>query len=247
MPELVPLQPRVGPRPLVWVALILLVVPLSTSAPAAASFPSLPPAEYIGFLSNLTVPVGVPGGSVPLTGTLHNPLTGPLVLVNLTFQFYAFNGFPGNDTSSIPSSDAPTFAAPTGPGPVDWVDQPSFASGASQPIALTINIPAGASTGDYVIRCGLQFAFNNSTYLLESRGYFTYSEWTNATVAPGGGSTLNVSRLGVSGVLPETALSVQDSPIPWVLYGLLGGAIVLAVVGGYYAARRGPGSRSGAR
>ncbi|HYK93095.1 MAG TPA: NEW3 domain-containing protein [Thermoplasmata archaeon] len=220
---------------------------MATPSPAAASFPVLPPGQFIEFLTGLDLPVTSPGSSVSLTGSLANPLSGPLTSVNVSFQFYAFNGFPGNDTGPMPAGSAPTFVAPTGPGAVDWVDAPSLSPGESVPIQLSIDVPSGASPGDYAVRTALDFVLNGTTYLLESRGYFSYSEWTNATVSPGGGSTLNVSRLGVSGVLPETALSVQTNPIPIALYVLLGGALALAAVGGYYASRRGPGSRSGAR
>ena len=239
---------RAYPTVVVLAAFLLsALVPGTLAAPVAAGVPPLPSAVYTAFLTELAVPVAAPGSTVTLQGLLSNPLSDPINAVNLTFQLYEFNGYPGNGTGPLPSAGNPTFVSPHASGSVEWFDEVALAPGASVSVAATIAVPSGAAAGDYAVRTGLEFASNGTTYLLESRGYFSYAEWTNATTLPGGGSTLNVSRLGVSGILPETAISVQSSPFPIVLAALLGGALVLAGAGAYYAVRRGPGSRSGAR
>ncbi|HZY92299.1 MAG TPA: hypothetical protein VFG07_05960 [Thermoplasmata archaeon] len=241
--------PRRARRATVVLGCVLVALSLSYPGPTAqAVFPPLPEGEFIAFVTNLTLPVVAPGGSAILTGFLANPTAAPISSVNLTLQFYAFNGYPGNDTGAIPSAGAPAFVLSRGSSEVDWFDLPVLEPSASVPLSAPVSVPASALPGAYAIRTGLEFAENNTTFLLESRGYFNYSTWTSATTGQGGGPTINLTRLGVSGVLPETALSVQaNSTLPYVLDGLLGGAVVLAAVGGYYAARRGPKSRSGAR
>jgi hypothetical protein len=123
----------------------------------------------------------------------------------------------------------------------------SLAPGARVAIAVAVVVPSSAPLGDYAIRTGLDFGVNGSAYLLESRGYFSYDTWSNATAGAGGSPTLNLTRLGVSGVLPETALAVESTTMPWVLGGLVAGALLLAGAGAFYAVRRGPRSSSGAR
>ncbi len=230
------------------VAFLLLASLLFTPAPAGASgVPALPSTEYTRFLGNLSVPATSPGATVALEGMISNPLADAISAVNLTLELYAFNAYPGNATQPIPAGSAPTFEGPRGPGLLDWFDYPTLSPGSTQTISATIIVPADAATGDYAVRTGLTFTENNSTYLLESRGHFSYAAWTNATSAGGGNSTLNLSRLGVSGILPETAVFVQSNPFPWVLAALLGGALLLGAAGGYYAVSRGRGSTSGAR
>ena len=111
-------------------------------------------------------------------------------------------------------------------------------------VAITFEAPPGTPAGTFDLRCSVSFTEAGNAYLLESRGYFSNSAWASATEGPNGTSTLNVSRLGVSGIVPESAALVRPSPVaPW-LYGILGASFVLAGVGGYLAWRRGPGSRS---
>ncbi len=213
----------------------------------AAAVPPLPASEYTHFLSNLSVPVTAPGSTVVLSGTLTNALSVNVSSVSLTFEFYAFNAFPGNATGPLPASGAPAFATGSGSASTTSLTFAGLTPNETVPVSASVEVPSGAADGDYVVRAGLEFGVNGTAYLLESRGYFSYATWTNATATGGGNSTINLTRLGVSGILPETALLVRSNPYPWVLYGLLAGAVILAAVGGFYAVRRGPGSRSGAR
>lgn len=221
---------------------------LLSGVPARGGYPPLPPATYSRFLEDLAVPVATPGTTVTLTGTLVDPAGfGALVGVNLTLGLYGFNAYPGNATGPLPSDGAPSFADATSGSTVVTVDFGSLAPGGSGPIAEPIVVPSGSPVGAYAVRTQLSFSENGTPYLLESRGYFSYAAWTNATVGPNGTTTINLTRLGVSGILPETAVPVVSDPFPWLLAGLAIAAIVCAAAGGYYASRRGPGSRSGAK
>jgi len=238
---------RFGPTAVAIILTALVVAPAAL-APARAAFPPLTTAEYSAVLGALAVPSTAPGGSTTESGTLTNPLPGTLTDLNLTLQVYAFNGFPGNATGGINPATAPAFNAPTGAGLTDWFTVPSLAPGATYQFTATLVVPTAAPPGAYAVRSHLIFVENGSTYLLASRGYFAYDAWANASRTSSGAPTINLTALDVSGVLPETAVGVVANPFPWVVATLLGGAAILAVAGGYYAAvRPRPGSRSGAR
>jgi hypothetical protein len=238
------------PAALLVVAALLLIV--AAAPPAVGAPPSLPPATYIRFLSNLTMPTLAPGASGPVEFSVTDPLPLPLASVVLTLGVYAFNAYPGNATGPVPAGEAPQFTG-SGAATSDSVSIPigALPSGAvySSPgsVGLSVAAPPGAPQGTFAVRTSLTFTYNGSSYVLESRGFFSASAWANATSVPGTPSSLNASRLGVSGILPESAVLVRSNPFPVALAVVLGGAVVLAALGGYWAVRRRPGSRSGAK
>jgi hypothetical protein len=239
---------RRGAGPLLAAALVLLVVTL----PATVAGPAvLPPATYIRFLSGLSIPTLAPGSSELFQFTVTNPLPATMTSVVLSFGVYAFNAYPGNATGPVPAGEAPTFSG-TGapPSPTVSIAIGTLAVGGSYgspgSVGLAVAAPAGAPQGTYAVRTSLTFSSGGSPYVLESRGYFSAAAWANATSAPNAPSTLNASRLGVSGVIPESAVLVRSNPFPLALGVVLAGALVLAAVGGYWAVRRRPGPRSGA-
>ncbi|MCI4318165.1 MAG: hypothetical protein L3J96_06465, partial [Thermoplasmata archaeon] len=185
------------------------------------------------FVLNLSAPSLSPGTSGSFDGWVHDPLAVPLSAATLTFTIYAFEPFPGGAANT---------SVPLG-AHVQLVS----ASGSGSSVTLSFGtLQPGAPVGAYAVSLGLAFMANGSNYWMASRGHFSAAEWLNATSLPRGNSTLNLSRLGVSGVIPETAVQVQGSSVaPW-LYLLLGASLVLAAAGGFYAIRRGPKSRSGA-
>lgn len=228
----------------IGVALALVVC----GGPAQAGYAPLAPATYSRFLSDLAVPVASPGSTVTLTGSLTDPMDfGAMSAVNLTLDLYGFSSAPGNATGPIPSTGAPSFADATAGTTVVTLDLGAMAPGTAAAISEPVVVPTSAAAGAYAVRAQLSFVENGTPFLLESRGYFSYAAWTNATAGPMGTTTINLTRLGVSGVLPETAVPVVSDPFPWVLAVLAGAAVACAAAGGYYASRRGPGSRSGAK
>ncbi|MCI4336742.1 MAG: hypothetical protein L3K17_06060 [Thermoplasmata archaeon] len=231
-----------------WLVIAVVLLGTFSIAPVRAAYPTLPPGIYSQFLSGLAVPVVAPSASATLTGTLSDP--GPLNAIsaaNLTLEIYAFNAYPGNATQALSGGPAPSFADSLGPPTVLVLPFANLAAHTSTSLSESIVVPSGAAAGAYAVRTQLSFVENGTPYLLQSRGYFSYDSWTNATAGPNGTTILNVSRLGVSGVLPETAVLVVNNPYPWTLTVLIVGAIACAAAGGYFASRKGPGSSSGAR
>jgi hypothetical protein len=232
--------------------LVGLLVATSVVPGTHGSPPTLSVASWGKFLTGISLPTLAPGESGVVSFTLQDPLGVPMVGVLLTLGVYEFNAYPGNATGPVPTN-GPVFSG-TGIAAADAItisvgnltrNAPAYASPGA--VSVAVSVPSGAPEGTYAVRTSLAFLANGSAYLLESRGFFSTAQWENATAPPGAPSTLNVSRLGVSGVIPESGVLVRSNPFPVALAVVLGGALILAAVGGYWALRRGPRSRSGAR
>jgi len=240
---------RWGSRALV-ATLLSLVLVVSLPWPAGATgYPPLPLEFGRQLIGNLSAPSLAPGASGDVGFSVTDPLSSSIDSVTITLQVYAFNGFPGNATSSVPVSGAPILATATASGPAVNVSLGSLPHG--QVYRGSVNVLTSSSTpaGTFAVRTALTFtlASNGTAYRLESRGWFTDALWAAATELPNGSATLNLSELGVSGVTPETAVLVTTSDWDWVLGGVLVAAVVLAGAAAWVYFRRGPGSTSGAR
>lgn len=233
------------------IALALLLSPFVVGVPPGGNPPpSIPIADDGRFLVNLSAPVLSPGQSGPLGFLLADPLGGPMTEIVLTFTIYGFVPFPDGQAGPPPAGGGATLSGGLSNGSSSELTLASLSPGAStaSPGGATVRVeaPGGAPAGTYTIRSSLSFIENGSGYLLESRGFFSASLWRNATLLPNGTPTLNLSRLGVSGLLPETAAVVQAGSIAPTLEILVAAAALLAGAGGYLMLRRGPGSSSGA-
>jgi hypothetical protein len=220
---------------------------LNLPGAGAATYPTVPLGLDRWFVSNLTGAEVSPGGSGTISYTVGNPIANEtLNAVVLTLQVYAFNAFPGNATSTITVSAAPILVTSTSSGAAVNV---SFASiGPGHPVGGSVGVQSSASTpsGTFAVRTALRFEAGGSDYLFESRGWFTVGAWSAATVGPNGSVALNVSALGVSGVVPETSVLVSSSSLSIAIYVVLGIGLVLVGVSAWLYFRP-PKSSSGVR
>lgn len=247
--------PELRPARRTWavalaVALSGLLALAVTPGPAHADpYPPLPVEVGRQLVGNLSAPSLAPGTSGSLGFTVANPFAGAIQGVTLTLQVYAFNGFPGNATSLVPVASAPILTTATSSGPSANVSVSTLASGGVYRGSVGVATSASTPSGTYAVRTALSFTTvaNSTGYRLESRGWFDDATWRAATELPNGSVTLNLSKLGVSGVTPETAILVTSTDWAWVLGGVLAAAIVLAGAAAWVYFRRGPGSTSGAR
>ena len=201
------------------------------------------------FVGNLTGPTLAPGASGALTFSVSDPFPSPISSVLVTLDLYAFNGFPGNDSSAVPVAAAPVLTTPTSSGPYANLSLGTIASHGESEASVGVVTSASTPSGAFAVRVALAFSStaNGSAYRLESRGWFSDATWKAATELPNGSATLNLSVLGVSGVLPETTVYVASSAFDWILAGVLAAAFVLVGAGAWVYFRRGPGSTSGTR
>ena len=229
---------------LLWGVLVLLLLgPGVFPIAHAATPPPLPPATYGRFISSIDVPPVAPGASGTLSFLLSDPLNSSLTSVQVSVELYLFIPYPGNSTETLPS-DAPVFANGSASGPSASWSMASLGPQAAVPLSVPVQVPAPAASGAYPARISLTFLTNGSRFTLESRGFFSTSQWSAATRQNG---TINVTQLGVSGILPETAVGVWANSAPVLLDVILAASVALAAVGGFLAYRGAAASRSGAR
>jgi len=230
------------------VTVAALLAPTAAAAPRSlATYGPLPVLDGRQLLGNLSAPSLFAGSSGTVTFTVANPLAEPVVGAELELEVYAFNAFPGNATSTVPVAGAPILSAPSGSGAGVNLSVGTLAPGGIYRGSVGVETSGSTPSGTFAIRSSLAFTANATPYLLESRGWFTSAAWSAATELPNGSVTLNLSRLGVSGVLPETAVYVTSSGFDWALGALAAAGFVLVGAGAWVYFRRGPSSRSGTR
>ncbi len=234
----------------VVVAMTLAIAALTTAVPPAAAspFPPLPISSGATFLSNLTGADMAPGGQSALAFQVEDPswfVTMRSVI--LTLDVYAFNAFPGNATSSIDSAGTPVLFGLNSSGTSVNVSLATMIPRERFDDSVGVTTSSNTPSGTFAVRTALSFTANGTNYRLESRGWFTASLWEAATELPNGSATLNLTTLGVSGVIAETAIYVSSSSWDWALALILGASIVLIGAGAFVYFRRGPKSSSGAR
>ena len=88
--------------------------------------------------------------------------------------------------------------------------------------------------GIYFIRMMLEFNYNGTPYIMKSKGHFSQNDWDYATIhydEVKDVGKINISHLGVDGIIPDTSISIKY-PIPiWPVYMLA----VLCVICGVFA------------
>jgi hypothetical protein len=218
------------------------------AVPIGAAYPVLPDSDWSPILGALTGPTLTPGSSGSITFRLGNPLPEELVPAKVSLLVYDFNPTQGGAVQTPPVAASPTFSGSGLGANVTPPDLPPIIpSNTTWNWSVGVSVPSTAPTGDYAVRFAVTFSVNNTTYLLESRGFFSPSAWASATEYRNGTPTINASRLGVSGVVPETSILVISPSTPWILYAVLGVGLGLAAVGAYWWTRSERKSSSGAR
>jgi hypothetical protein len=231
---------------------LLCVLLLSSLAPDARGAPvqTVPIPTDADFLRTLSAPSIAPGDSGRLSYGVTDPasLGVSITQVVLTFQVYAFNGFPGGGNGALPVGNAPILDNGTVSGPSVSVAIGSVAAGATDGGSVGIATSTSTPAGTFAIRTEISFELNGSPAILRSRGWFTPGQWANATELSNGSASLTVAglnALNVSGIIPETAVLVASNDWTWALALVLGGAFVLLAAGVWLYSRRGPGSTGG--
>jgi len=101
---------------------------------------------------------------------------------------------------------------------------------------VVFHIATASSTPDgvYFVRFSLFFYYNNSHYMMWSRGYFSNSVWDNATK----NHTLNLDYLSqaigkpVDGIVPDSSFSVKGD-LTWILYVLIALTAIVGILAVY--------------
>lgn len=152
--------------------------------------------------------------------------------------------------------------AETGTREWSWT-RPAVGPGTSTPLNFTIltapesrDMPHGSvfSQSSYFVRFELAFDGNVSGNLtpfrMASRGFFTDADWETATsvnytdpcTPPSCRGNVNLTILGVDGILPDSSFGVKE-PIPrWPFYALIALAVVFLVLAFLFWVEENPGT-----
>jgi len=100
-------------------------------------------------------------------------------------------------------------------------------------IQMTLETRSDTPEGTYFVRTMMTFEYGNGSYVMKSRGYFTNAQWESATdqlnlnQSVGG---INITSLGVDGILVDTSFSVKKPMPMWPLALLIGLTVLFAVL-----------------
>lgn len=181
-------------------------------------------------LSNFRTPQIVPGESGSYEFTVRNRYNGTLLNASLTIEIYKWATLEeAKDIDKI--SNPPEIVE----GLRQGYTAPTFhlAPNATFRIKITISTSKSTPQGTYFVRQMMQFDYNGTHLLMKSRGYFTGKEWDGATTNVNGSRVvggINLTMLGVDGILPDSSFSVKE-PIPlWPLALLIGITILFGAL-----------------
>ncbi|MFQ5885182.1 MAG: hypothetical protein ACE5IO_08805 [Thermoplasmata archaeon] len=208
------------------------------------------PSKVNKILSVEETPQLAPGGKGPILLTLRNPYDNNMNNVSLTASIYLYVS-----SEEIRQVDAnwswsePYFEeAGTGVKEYTWrIDELLPGAENETDLALTVitgsNAPHGGllDQGSYFVRFELEFDYlhENGTDehpVMKSRGHFTDEDWEFAKQPPVDENdpnylgNLNLTHLGVDGLLPDTSFGVLEPFPDWILYVLVFAAAVFLVL-----------------
>lgn len=244
------------------VALLLLVVPAASPARAAEDFGAV---SVVNKLVNVTAtPQLAPGESGDFDFQFRSTYPAGMTMYNVSLNVSIYR-YATVDTS-VPVDSTWTYPFPQiaqTRGREWWWNATSFAPGSAVNLSFTVEtssdsnqMPYGSvfSPASYFLRMWLEFdGLVNGTsrhFRMASPGYFTKTQWDlaqNDTYRtpcnpPSCRGDLNLTFLGVDGVLSDSSFGVQD-PIPrWPFYLLIGLAAFFTVLAFLFWVEENPGT-----
>ena len=102
----------------------------------------------------------------------------------------------------------------------------------NETITLKFRIVSDEDTreGTYFVRFSMNFDYNGTSRIMQSRGHWNMEQWEEATsnVTDNYPGNINLDTLGVDGIIPDSSFGVKK-PIPkWPLYILVSLTVVFA-------------------
>ena len=171
-----------------------------------------------------------PGSKGKLNFTLTDRYDGPMVNVTLVVEVYKWATI--DEAKDIGKIDhAPTFKG--GHAQRYELVLGQMASGAGMNILMTIETKTDTPEGTYFVRTMMDFEYQGQSYVMRSRGHFTNAQWEAATdeinlnQSVGG---INITYLGVDGILVDTSFSVKKPMPMWPLAVLISLTVLFAVL-----------------
>ena len=240
---------------------LLLVLLLASPRAAAEDFATV---GNVNKLIDVTeAPQLAPGDTGTFSFLFNSTYTDPIYNVSLNVSVYEYATIDGSQRVDSGWSYPYPVINDTSRGR-EWrwnapIVAPGSVTNLSFPVITSADsdlMPHGSifAQASYFLRFWLEFdggtAANRTHYTFASRGFFTDAQWTAATNAsntnpcspPWCRGNLNLTKLGVDGVLPDSAFGVLE-PIPrWPFYLLIALAVFFLVLAFLYWVEENPGS-----
>ncbi len=166
-----------------------------------------------------------PGEHGTLTYVLHNPYPQSMTDVRLRVEIYSYSTLDVNKPIQEVSSP-PRFVSSR--NTYNSFIHPLLEPGQEITIRHRMETSRSTPKGVYFLRFEILFDYEGSEQLMRSKGFFTRDEWYHAERLPGEADrpyysgSLNITYLGVNGIVPDTSFTVK-TPIPrWPQYALGG-------------------------
>lgn len=170
----------------------------------------------------------IPGEEGYLNFKIENRYDGAITDIELTIEIYLYANI--HESKSLDRVTRPPVFSDTGGAHRIRDTEPILQNESVADFGNSFLIKTRGSTeqGTYFVRLMLNFTYEGEGYTMKSRGHFTREEWEEATTNttkndPG---NINITRLGVDGIIPDTTFGVKKPWPVWPLY-LLGGLSVL--------------------
>ncbi len=171
---------------------------------------------------DFTTPVIRPGEMGRYNFTVTNRYNMTITDVFVTVEFYMWATI--EESKPIEDLDGPVPVIDGIGEPVNRILLPDIPPGGNEPVRLDIATEEDTPKGTYFVRHRIEFVYENETFVMESRGYYTWDQWE------GFDYTNLYYQLGTAGIVPDSSFSVKD-PVPlWPLATLITLCIILGVL-----------------
>ncbi|MFO7792047.1 MAG: hypothetical protein R6W73_03585 [Candidatus Saliniplasma sp.] len=215
-------------RPLVLFSVVILVFPTFFLGAASAQVTEVSdPGLANKILHDFSTPIIKPGNQGNLEFNLTNPYEFEMENMVLTAEIYGFGDL--DEQKNISEIDDPPVFQITGDTSRS-LGRDVISPERVTPQRFTLKTTENTEKGVYFVRFQLDFEYSEegNESVMKSKGHFTDSEWDNATKRPGNSDepyyagSINITQLGVNGILPDTSFTVKTQIPRWPQY-VLGG------------------------
>lgn len=184
----------------------------------------------IPLFANFTTPQMIPGHTGKLNFTLTNRYDKPITDVNLTLEIYRYANI--HESKNLSETEKPPYFVITHSQKTFKVWNQINPKEKKTDAVFYIRSREDTEQGTYFVRMMLTFAYNGSQFIMKSRGYFTKAQWDDATTNttendPG---NINITKLGVDGIIPDTTFGVKKPWPLWPMYALGALTVLFAVL-----------------
>jgi len=206
---------------IIIISLVVTLVPLGSCEPNEEEKDISKPGKIPGF-GNFTTPQMIPGDTGTLSFSLTNRYDQSISDVSVTIEIYLYaNIHESKNLSRV--NKIPNFINSGNQTTIKmWNSIESGNDHTKRDAIFRIKSWEGTEQGTYFVRFRLDFEYNGNRYTMKSRGHFSNEEWEEATTntSTGDPGNINITKLGVSGIIPDTTFGVKKPWPIWPLYVL---------------------------